>query len=115
MIDAQEAIKGLNGFTESLVSLIALLGAKMFEEESSEQKELLAQVTQKQTDGRWFARSIMKELQIVGTGSDQSGDLTGLSAAIQRYLVADSQALEAIRTENKVAAPNSDSAANARL
>jgi hypothetical protein len=60
----------------------------------------------------------MKEIHYVGTKADRSGDLTGISAAIQRYLVADKQATEALKEndealkeKDKATAPNSVSEA----
>lgn len=97
MMDSLEAIKGLDGYTEVLVSLSALLGAKIFDEGSSQHEGLLVQIKQKQIDGRWIAHEIMKDIHHVGTKADQSGDLTGISAAIQRYLVADKQASETLK------------------
>jgi len=82
MMDAIEAIRGLDGYTETLGSLGALLGAKMFTEKSREQDDLLAQIKQQQVDGRWLALTIMKEIHNVGTKPDPSGDATGISAAI---------------------------------
>ena len=112
-MDSLEAIKGLDGYTEILVSLSALLGAKIFDEKSSEHEGLLAQIKEKQTEGRWIALEIMKDIHHVGTKADRSGDLTGISAAIQRYLVADKQATEALKEndealkkKDKITAPN---------
>jgi hypothetical protein len=107
MMDSLEAIKGLDGYTETLVSLSALLGAKMFEEKSHEHEGMLAQIKQNQIDGRWIAREIMKDIHHVGTKADRSGDLTGISAAIQRYLAADNQASEALKKADKANAPTS--------
>jgi hypothetical protein len=118
MMDSLEAIKGLDGYTEILVSLSALLGAKIFDEKGSEHEGLLAQIKEKQTEGRWIALEIMKDIHHVGTKADRSGDVTGISTAIQRYLVADKQATEALKENNealkkkdKVTAPNSVSEA----
>ena len=119
MMDSLEAIKGLDGYTEVLASLSAMLGAKIFDESSSSEHEcVLAQIKQKQTDGRWLALEIMKDIHHVGTKADRSGDLTGISAAIQRYLVADKQATEALKEndealkeKDKATAPNSVSEA----
>ena len=112
MMDSLEAIKGLDGYTEILVSLSALLGAKIFDEKSSEHEGLLAQIKEKQTEGRWIALEIMKDIHHVGTKADRSGDMTGISTAIQRYLVADKQASEALKEKDealekaKATAPN---------
>src|SRR6202022_3295249 len=100
MMDSLEAIKGLDGYTEILVSLSALLGAKIFDEKSNEHEGLLAQIKEKKKEGRWTAREIMKDKPPVGTKADRSGNLTGISAAIQRYLVADKQATEALKENN---------------
>jgi hypothetical protein len=113
MMDSLEAIKGLDGYTEILVSLSALLGAKIFDEKSSEHEGLLAQIKEKQTEGRLIALEIMKDIHHVGTKADRSGDVTGISTAIQRYLVADKQASEALKEKDealkekaKATAPN---------
>jgi hypothetical protein len=106
MMDALEAIKGLDGYTETLVSLSALLGAKMFDEKSVEHEGLLVQIKEKQRDGRWIALEIMKDIHHVGTKADRSGDVTGISAAIQRYLAADNQASEVLEKKDKATAPN---------
>jgi len=103
MMDSLEAIKGLDGYSETLASLSALLGAKMFEEKSREHERLLV--------GRWIALEIMKDIHHVGTKADRSGDLAGISAAIQRYVVADNQASEALKKEDKATAPNKTSEA----
>jgi hypothetical protein len=76
MMDALEAIKGLDGCTEILLSLSALLGAKMFDEKSNEYESLLIQIKGKQIDGRLIARMIMNDIHCVGTKADRSGDLT---------------------------------------
>jgi len=107
MMDSLEAIKGLDGYTETLVSLSALLGAKIFEEKSNEHEGLLVQIKEKQRDGRWIALEVMKDIHHVGTKPDRSGDVAGISAAIQRYLVADNQASEALKKEDKATAPTS--------
>jgi len=111
MMDSLEAIKGLDGYSETLASLSALLGAKMFEEKSKEHERLLVQIKEKQRDGRWIALEIMKDIHHVGTKADRSGDLAGISAAIQRYVVADNQASEALKKEDKATAPNKTSEA----
>src|SRR3984893_5915239 len=113
MMDSLEAIKGLDGYTEILVSLSALLGAKIFDEKSSEHEGLLAQIKEKQTEGRWIALEIMKDIHHVGTKADRSGDVTSISTAIQRYLVADKEATESVEAKDqalkekvKATAPN---------
>ena len=106
MMDAREAIKGLDGYAEALASLIAVLGANWCEEKSDQHETLLAQIKQKQIDGRWIANEIMKEIHTVGTKADGSGDLTGISAAVQRYVAADKQADEALKAAEKAARPN---------
>ena len=105
MMDAVEAIKGLEGYAETLVGLSALLDAKMFEEKSNEHEGLLALIKEKQKDGRWIALEIMKHIQRVGTKADRSGELTGTSAAIQRFVVADKQASESLKKGDKANAP----------
>jgi hypothetical protein len=105
MMDLLEAIKGLDGYTETLASLSALLGAKMFDEKSNEHEGLVAQIKEKQKDGRWIALEIMKDIHHVGTKADRSGDLIGISAAIERYVVADNRASEALKKEDKASAP----------
>jgi hypothetical protein len=114
-MDALEAIKGLDGYTETLASLSALLGAKMFDEKSNEYEGLLVQIEQKQKDGRWIAVEIMKDINNVGTKADRSGDLAGISAAIQRYVAADNQASEALKKKAEAAAPTDVSEAIRRF
>jgi hypothetical protein len=88
---------------------------------SSEHEGLLAQIKQKQIDGRWVALEIMKDIHHVGTKADRSGDLTGIGAAIQRYLVAEKQASDALKEkdealkEDKATAPNAVSEALRRF
>ncbi len=106
MMDSLEAIKGLDGYTETLISLSVLLDAKMFEEKSNEHEGLLVQIKEKQRDGRWIALEIMKDIHHVGTKADRSGDVIGISAAIQRYVVADNQASEALKKKDEATAPN---------
>src|SRR5216684_3856200 len=115
MMDAHEAIKGLDGYAEALVSLSTLLGASLFEEKSDQHEALLLQIKQKLTDGRWIAQEIMKDIHNVGTKADGSGDLTGISAAIQRYVAADNQANEALKKTAKTAGPNSTAEAIRRF
>jgi hypothetical protein len=105
MMDALEAIKGLDGYSETLLSLNALLGAKMFDEKSDEHGTLLAQIKQKQTDGRWIVFEILKDIHHVGTKADRSGDLTGIGAAIERYVAADSKVNEGLKKTDKAAPP----------
>ena len=104
MIDAHEAIKGLDGYAEALLGLNILLN--LFEEKSDEHQSLLVQIKEKQTDGRWIALEIMKDIHNVGTKSDRSGNLTGISAAIQRYVAADDQANEVLMKAEKATRPN---------
>jgi hypothetical protein len=52
------------------------------------------------------AREIMKDIHHVRTEADRSGDLTGISAAIRRYVVADNQASEAVKKMDEANAPN---------
>jgi hypothetical protein len=106
MMDAREAVKGLDGYGETLASLIALLSAKWAEEKSEEHDALLAQIKQAQIDGRWIANAIMKEIHTVGSKAGSSSDLTGISAAIQRYVAVDQQASEAMKTAEKATKPN---------
>jgi hypothetical protein len=106
MMDALEAIKGLDGYAEILLSLSALLGAKMFDEKSIEYESLLVQIKEKQKDGRLIVRKIMNDIHCVGTKADRSGDLTGIGAAIERYVAADNKANEALKKTDKATAPN---------
>ena len=106
MMDAHEAIRSLDGYCETLGSLGALLGAKIFKEKSPEQEGLLSRLKQQQIDGREIALMIVKEIHTVGTKSDRSGDLAGVNAAVTRYLEADRQADEAIKKVRKVDAPS---------
>jgi hypothetical protein len=57
MVDVLEAIKSLDGYTEALVSLSALLSAEVFDEKGIEHEGLLVQIKEKQRDGRWIALS----------------------------------------------------------
>jgi hypothetical protein len=115
MMDALEAIKGLDGYAETLAGLSALLGAKMFDDKSAEQEGLRAQIQEKQKDGRWIVLEIMKDIHTVGTKPDRTGDLTGLKAAIERYVAADNRASEALGKKNETPAPNSVSEAIRRF
>jgi hypothetical protein len=87
----------------------------MFDEKSDEHGVLLAQIKQKQTDGRWIVFEILKDLQNVGAKADRSGNLTGLNAAIERYLAADNKANEALKKTDKATAPNEVSEALRRF
>jgi len=104
MMDVLEAIKGLDGYAETLLSLRALLD--LYEEKSDEHQSLLADIKVKQNEGRSIARAIMKEIHKAGTKSDKSGDLTGISAAMKRYVEADNQANEASKKADEAAKPN---------
>jgi hypothetical protein len=115
MMDAHEAIKGLDGYAETLLGLSTLLNAGFCEEKSDQHEALLAQIKQNQTDGRWIANEIMKDLHGVGAKADRSGDLTGISAAMQRYVAADNQATEALKKADKAATPNPTSEAIRRF
>jgi hypothetical protein len=104
MMDAHEAIKGLDGYAETLLGLDTLL--KLYEEKSDEHQALLLQIKETRTDGRWIAREIMKDIRNVGTKADRSGDLTGISAAMQRYIAADDQANQALIKAENATKPN---------
>jgi hypothetical protein len=106
MMDVREAIKGLDGYAEVLVSLSTMLGANLFEEKSDQREALLVQLKQMQTDGRSIVLMMTKEIHTVGTKTDGSGDLTGISAAIQRYVAADQQASEAAKKMEIAKKPN---------
>lgn len=114
-MDALEAIKGLDGYTETLLSLSALLTSKMFDEKSNEYESLLVQIKEKQKDGRLIARMIMNDIHCVGTKANGSGDLTGINAAIERYVAADNKANEALEKKDKAMAPNGTSEALRRF
>ena len=103
-MDVLEAIKGLDGYAEALVSLSTLLGSKVFEEKSEEYDGLLNLIREKQRDGQWIARQIMKDIHHVGTKANRSGDMTGLRSAIQRYVAADNQASEALKKKDQATA-----------
>jgi hypothetical protein len=96
-MNSLEAIKSIDGYSEALVSLSALLGAKMFEEKSNEHERLLAQIRETQNDGRWIVLETMKAINDVGIKSDPSGDVSGISAAVARYVAGDNQASEALK------------------
>jgi hypothetical protein len=115
MMDVLEAIKGLDGYSETLASLGTLLGANLFEGKGEEFEALLAQLKEEQKQGRWLAREIMKEIHDVGAKADRSGDMTGLSAAIQRFVAADNQAGEALNKKNGTDVPNAVSEALRRF
>ena len=106
MMDVLEAIKGLDGYAEALVSLSTLLSAKIFDEKGEAYEGLLAQIKAKQLDGRWIAREILKDIHHVGAKADRSGDMTGISAAIQRFVAADNQASEVLNKKDAANAPN---------
>jgi hypothetical protein len=103
-MNAHEAIKGLDGYAEAFASLIVLLD--LYEEKSDEHQKLLAQLKQKQADGRWIAREIMKDIHNVGTESNRPGDLTGISGAMKRYVAADGHANEVLLKAENAAKPN---------
>jgi hypothetical protein len=115
MMDVHEAIKGLDGYAETVTSLSALLGANWFEKKSDQYVALLAQIKEKQADARSIVLRIMKEIHEVGVKTDGSGDLTGISAAIQRYLAADDQANEALNKAEDAEKPNAVSEALRRF
>ena len=120
MMNSHEAIKGLDGYSETLISLSVLLGSKMFEDKGDDQvrtyyDRLLVQIKEAQRDGKWLALEIMKEIHLVGPKPDQSSDLVGVSAAIQRYVLADNQASEAQNKKEGGTAPNSVSEAIRRF
>ena len=104
MMDAHEAIKGLDGYAETLLSLRALLD--LYEEKSDEHQSLLADIKVKQNEGRSIAREITKDIHKAGAKSDKSGDLTGISSAIKRYVAADHQANEVVMKADEAAKPN---------
>ena len=54
------------------------------------------QIKETQSDGKCLAAEIMRDVHQVGTRVDKSGDLIGISAAMQRFILADSQAREAL-------------------
>jgi hypothetical protein len=115
MMDTREAITSLNGYSETLVGLSVLLGSKLFEEKDDEQirmsrDRLLAQIKETRTNGKWMALEVMKEIHQVGTKADDSGCLIGITAAMERYVAADSQASDALgKLEKK--APSSTASA----
>ncbi len=107
MMNSSEAIKGLDGYSETLISLSVMLGAKMFEDKSSEHvhncyEAMVVQLKEKQDRAKLLAFEIMKETHNVGS----AGDLTGISAAVQRYVLADKQASEALIKLKEKDAPN---------
>ena len=103
-MDTHEAIKGLNSYAETLLSLLALLD--LYDETSDEHQSLLSQIKERQTDGRWIAHEIMKDINKVGAKSGRSGDMTGISAAMKRYVEADKQANEAFKKTEGATKPN---------
>jgi hypothetical protein len=113
MMNAYEAIKGLDGYAEALLSLNTLLS--LYEEKSDEHQSLLLQIKQKQTDGRWVASAIMKDIHEADTKSDRSGGFAGISAAMKRYVAADEQVSEALLKAQNAAKPNKVSEAIERF
>ena len=105
MMDVHEAIKGLDNYAEALLSLNTLLGANLFEEKSDQHQALLIQIKEKQADARAIVLQIMNQIHNVGTKADRSGDLAGISAAMQRYVVADNNASEVLNKADKATAP----------
>lgn len=104
MMDAHEAIKGLDGYAETLLSLSTLLN--LFEEKSDDHQALLLQIKEKQAEGRSIAHATMKKIHNLGTKADRSGDLTGINAAMQRYVAADDQAKQVLMRAKKSTEPN---------
>jgi hypothetical protein len=115
MMDVHEAIKGLDGYAETLASLSALLGANWFEKKSDQHEALLIQIKEKQAGARSIVLMIVKEIHNVGTKADRSGDLAGISAAMQRYVAADDQANEALNKAEGATKPNETSEAIRRF
>jgi hypothetical protein len=121
MMNSHEAIKGLDGYSETLISLSVLLGSQMFEDKTDEQARgyydrLLILLREAQRDGKSIALKIIEDSHRVGTKPpDKSDDLTGISAAMQRYVLADKQASEALNKKEGGTAPNSVSEAIRRF
>jgi hypothetical protein len=115
MMDVSEAIKGLDNYAEALLSLNTLLGANLFEEKSDQHQALLTQTKEKQADARAILLQIINEIHNVGIEADRSGDLTGISAAMQRYVAADNQANETLMKAEKATKPNEVSEALRRF
>lgn len=121
MMDSREAVKSLDTYSDILVSLSVLLGAKMFEDGGDQgirkdREGLLLELKEKQKEAMSLAIEIVKAINHQRAGSDQSGDMIGVNAAVQRYVLADSQASEALKKkEGNATAPNATAEAIGRF
>lgn len=106
-MDASEATKGLDLYSEILVSSSILIKSDILAQDADEQKyayneNLIDRLKQDLKDGRWFVQEILKEIHKVGIAPSN----IGLSAAIQRFVAADRQASDALGEETKEGKPN---------
>jgi hypothetical protein len=120
MMDSREAVKSLDTYSDILVSLSVLLGAKMLEDRGDQgirkdREGLLIELKEKQKEAMSLAIEIVKAINHPHAGSDQSGDMIGVNAAVQRYVLADSQASEAKKKEGDATAPNATAEAIRRF
>ena len=120
VMDSREAVKSLDAYSDILVSLSVLLGAKMFEDKSDQgarkdYEGLLVEIREKQKEAMSLAIEIVKAINHAGTKTDKSGDVIGIGAAVQRYVLADNQASEALKKEGKATSPNTVAEAVSRF
>jgi hypothetical protein len=105
MMDAHEAVKCLDIYSDSLVSLSILLGAKILEDKNDQEMRenyegLQVKLREKKKEAMALAIEIVTAKNRQGTVSDHAG--AGINAAVQRYVLADNQASEALKKEGKL-------------
>jgi len=105
MMDAHEAVKCLDIYSDSLVSLSILIGAKILEDKNDQEMRenyegLQVKLRERQKEAMALAIEIVTAKNRQGTVSDQSS--TGINAAVQRYVLADNRASEALKEGDKL-------------
>jgi hypothetical protein len=103
MMDAHEAIRCLDNYSDNLISLSLLVGASTLQSKSDQDlcdtsKSLRVMLVEKQREAMELASKIVtaKERRRVFRG-DYLSDTIGVSAALERYVRADRQASDALK------------------
>jgi hypothetical protein len=101
-IDTREAVKYLDIYSDDLVSLSLLVRSSTFQDETDEDmceiyENLKTAIEEKQKDAMSLAHDIVTNNELRRPGSDPLADVLGVTAAIQRCVLAVNQANEALK------------------
>jgi hypothetical protein len=101
-IDTREAVKCLDIYSDELVSLSLLVRASTLQDKTDEEmceiyENLKSAIEHKQKEAMMLAHDIVATKKLRRGGSDPLADVLGVTAAVQRCVLAVNQANEALK------------------